>query len=97
MLKQVQSMEESNANFEEAKKFARENSNRVPGLVTVSSDSSGAPIPSPTAPPSPAPGASAAPTPAADQSSYLREVLRTPGVGEKQLQATLLRIECDAK
>jgi tetratricopeptide (TPR) repeat protein len=32
-----------------------------------------------------------------DPSSYLREVLRTPGAGETQLQATLLRIECEAK
>ena len=38
-----------------------------------------------------------APTPAADPSAYLREVLRAPGEGETQLQATLLRIECDAK
>ena len=38
-----------------------------------------------------------APTPAADPSAYLREVLRTPGAGETQLQATLLRLECDAK
>ena len=32
-----------------------------------------------------------------DPSSYLREVLRTPGAGETQLQATLVKIECDAK
>ena len=32
-----------------------------------------------------------------DPSSYLREVLRTPGAGETQLQATLLRIECEPK
>ena len=32
-----------------------------------------------------------------DPSSYLREVLRTPGAGETQLQATLVRIECEAK
>jgi tetratricopeptide (TPR) repeat protein len=97
MLKQVQSMEESNASFEEAKKFAAANSNRVPGVVTVTSDSSLGPVSSSAAPPSAAPPASAAPTPAADQSAYLREVLREPGEGETQLQATLLRIECDAK
>ena len=34
---------------------------------------------------------------ATDPSSYLREVLRTPAAGETQLQATLLRLECDAK
>jgi tetratricopeptide (TPR) repeat protein len=103
MLKQVQAMEESSARFEEAKKFAAENSDRAPSVVTVSSDSSGAPVPPTTAPPSAEPRASApprasaAPTPAADQSSYLREVLRAPGEGETQLQATLLRIDCDAK
>jgi tetratricopeptide (TPR) repeat protein len=32
-----------------------------------------------------------------DPSSYLREALRTPGAGETQLQATLVKIECDAK
>ena len=32
-----------------------------------------------------------------DPSSYLREVLRTPGAGETQLQATLVRIECEPK
>ena len=34
---------------------------------------------------------------AADQSNYLREVLRAPVTGEKQLQGVLLRIDCDAK
>ena len=32
-----------------------------------------------------------------DPSSYLREALRKPGAGEKQVQATLVRLECDAK
>jgi hypothetical protein len=32
-----------------------------------------------------------------DPSSYLREVLRTPGAGETQLQATLVKIECEMK
>ena len=95
MLKQVQTMEENNARYEEAKKFAEENSQRVPGLVTVSSDPSGAPVPRPGSTSNTTPAA--APTPAPDPSSYLREVLRAPGEGETQLQATLLRIECDAK
>ena len=34
---------------------------------------------------------------ASDPSSYLREVLRKPGDGEKQVQAILLRIDCDGK
>jgi len=37
-----------------------------------------------------------APQPA-DPSSYLREVLRKPEAGETQLQAKLVKIECDAK
>jgi tetratricopeptide (TPR) repeat protein len=32
-----------------------------------------------------------------DPSSYLREVLRTPGEGETQLQGTLVKIECEPK
>ena len=32
-----------------------------------------------------------------DPSSYLREVLRTPGAGETQLQGTLVKIECEPK
>ena len=91
ILNQLQTMEENNARYEEAKKFAAANSNRVPGLVTVSADPSGAPVPPPGSMPN------ITPAPAADASSYLREVLRAPGAGETQIQATLLRIECDAK
>ena len=32
-----------------------------------------------------------------DQSAYLQEVLRKPAAGETQLQATLVRIDCDKK
>ena len=32
-----------------------------------------------------------------DQSAYLQEVLRKPATGETQLQATLVRIDCDKK
>jgi tetratricopeptide (TPR) repeat protein len=35
--------------------------------------------------------------PASDPSAYLREVLRAPGAGETQLQAALVRIECEPK
>ena len=107
MLKQIQANEENMARYEEMKKAAAANGATI---VTVSSDPSGAPItpPGTSTPPSlgtragskVAPGmppANAAPTPAPDPSAYLREVLRTPGDGETQLQTTLLRIECDAK
>ena len=96
ILKQLQTMEESNAQYEEAKKLAAANGNRAPTRVTISSDSVGNPI----APPSSAEKGTPSvvtPAPAADASSYLREVLRAPGAGETQIQATLLRIECDAK
>ena len=42
-------------------------------------------------------GSSKTKEPPTDPSSYLREVLRTPGEGETQLQATLVKIECEAK
>jgi tetratricopeptide (TPR) repeat protein len=38
-----------------------------------------------------------APAPPSDPSYYLREVLRKPEAGETQLQATLVKIDCDAK
>jgi len=108
MLQQAQTMEENNVSFEEAKKAAGANMGGAPTLVRpleplISS------VPDPAANPTPAatssgatapasrPGAIPAPTPAADQSSYLREVLRALGEGETQLQATLLRIECEPK
>ena len=37
------------------------------------------------------------PEPAPDPSTYLRDVLRAPAAGETQLQAKLVKIECDAK
>ena len=40
---------------------------------------------------------SSAPTAPSDPSSYLREVLRTPGSGETQLQAMLTAVECVGK
>jgi tetratricopeptide (TPR) repeat protein len=43
------------------------------------------------------PGATKTEDPPTDPSSYLREVLRTPGAGETQLQAKLVRIECQPK
>ncbi|HEU4835033.1 MAG TPA: tetratricopeptide repeat protein [Pyrinomonadaceae bacterium] len=42
-------------------------------------------------------GANHAPQKPADPSSYLREVLRKPEAGETQLQAKLVKIECDVK
>ena len=112
MLKQVQTMEADAGRYEEMKKAAGANSGGGRTVITISSDASGAPIaPASDTPPklgtsrsstvssdsNRAPAPMPAPTPAADPSAYLREVLRTPGDGETQLQTTLLRIECDAK
>jgi tetratricopeptide (TPR) repeat protein len=129
MLKQISASEENKARYEEAMKAAAANSGGTRTVVTISSDSSGAPIdpgattastssppsmatrsgsgvgpgstrtPSSTSTPSSTgmPPSIPAPTPAADPSAYLREVLRPAADGETQLQATLLRIECDAK
>jgi tetratricopeptide (TPR) repeat protein len=112
MLKQVQTMEENNARYEEAKKAAATNLGGAPmlvrplePLVAAGPDPASTPSTAPgsrtsgssTSSPNTVPGAIPAPTPAADSSAYLREVLRTPGDGETQLQATLLRIECEAK
>jgi len=35
--------------------------------------------------------------PSLDPYAYLQEALRKPGEGEKQLQGTLIRLDCDAK
>jgi FimV-like protein len=40
---------------------------------------------------------STTPEPPPDPSAYLREVLRSPHTGETQLQAKLVKIECDSK
>jgi tetratricopeptide (TPR) repeat protein len=108
MLQQVQTMEENNVRFELAKKPAGASMNGAPTLVRPP-DPIISSVPDPAAHPTPAatnsgattptsrPPAIPAPTPAADPSAYLREVLRPTGEGETQLQATLLRIECEPK
>lgn len=104
MLNQVQTMQEEFARYQEAKKSAAANNVNAPALVTPvepvvygGGSNSGSTSSTGGTNTSSRPSANPAPTPAADPSVYLREVLRTPGEDEKQLQATLLRIECDAK
>ena len=112
MLQQLQTIEENNARYEAEAKQASLRMSTEPAIAPVSSDTSGAPtVPSGSSPASaPAlttsgsdtrvgnrPPAIPAPTPAADPSAYLREVLRPRGEGETQLQATLLRIECEPR
>jgi tetratricopeptide (TPR) repeat protein len=92
LLKQIQEIEESAGTFDQLKPTKR-SGNGPPTLVNAEVESSSSASTTSTSQPAPVP----APTPAADPSSYLREVLRTPGAGEKQLQGKLLRLECDAK
>lgn len=81
ILKQVHQYEASMAQYEQMKKKSS----------TKNGESA------PTIVTYPADSSSPAPTLASDPSSYLLEVLRKPGEGETQLQATLLRLECEAK
>lgn len=89
LLRQIGGIEEREGTYDQLKQTRAANGG-APTLVNVSSEPTTA-TSSGTQPPQPAP------TPAVDPSSYLREVLRTPAAGETQLQATLLRLECDAK
>jgi tetratricopeptide (TPR) repeat protein len=96
ILKQVQTIEENAARYEEYKKASAASGN-APAMVTYGGSGSVAGTGgSGSAASTPAPSQTQ-PTATTDPSSYLREVLRTPAAGETQLQATLLRLECDAK
>jgi tetratricopeptide (TPR) repeat protein len=90
LLKQIQEIEDTAGTFDQLQPRKRSN-NGPPALVNAGSDSSSSAATTGTSRPAPAP------TPAADPSSYLREVLRSPGAGETQLLGKLLRLECDAK
>ena len=91
LLKQLQQIEDRAGTYDQLK--PTEDTNGGPptmiraGVTTIVKSGPG------PSQPQPAP----APTPAPDPSSYLREVLKTPGAGETQVQGKLLRLECDAK
>jgi tetratricopeptide (TPR) repeat protein len=93
MLTGLDTYEKQVAEFEAAAKAGRAGNSR-PELITSSSSET-----SSSTPETLAPGqiVSTAPTTPSDPSSYLREVLRKPETGETQMQATLMRIDCDAK
>jgi tetratricopeptide (TPR) repeat protein len=86
ILSELDSYEKQLAEIEETRKAAasRNSPGNSPIPVITSSDSQPEPGMTPQTAPS-------------DPSSYLREVLRKPGSGETQLQATLVKIDCDAK
>lgn len=93
LLNQIQGIQERSNTYVDQLQQARNTNGGPPTLVNVGPESTanetgpGAG----TRPVQPVPPASS------DPSSYLREVLRAPADGETQLQATLLRLECDAK
>lgn len=88
MLAQIDSYEKQLTAFNEAEKSAVGRGGNNPLVVSPDSET---PARSATSAPS------SASTTSSDPSSSLREVLRTPAAGETQLQATLIKIECDAK
>jgi Tfp pilus assembly protein PilF len=93
LLKQIQGIEERSNTYVDQLQQVRNTNGGPPALVNVGPESAanGGGGGTGTRPVQPVPSASN------DPSSYLREVLRAPADGETQLQATLLRLECDAK
>ena len=88
LLAQIKGIEERAGKYEHLQGGAsRGNAGGPPTPVTVGSGTTTATTTT-TDVPQPAPD---------DPSFYLRDVLRKPAAGETQLQATLLRLECDAK
>jgi len=87
LLAQVKRIEENAGRYEHLKQANRASGGGPPSLVTVGSGTTTSTTTTNDFP-QPAPN---------DPSFYLRDVLRKPEGGETQLQATLLRLECDAK
>src|SRR5687768_14023188 len=89
LLAQIKQIEERAGKYEHLRQPTnRTNGGGPPTLVTVGSETTTTTTTATTNVPQPAPD---------DPSFYLRDVLRKPAAGETQLQATLLRLECDAK
>lgn len=88
VLAQITRIEENAGTYDQLKPQRRADGT-APALIKATTESSG--TESTTADNNPQPAA------ASDPSAYLREVLRPPAAGETQLQAKLLRLECDAK
>jgi tetratricopeptide (TPR) repeat protein len=87
LLAQVKRIEENAGRYEHLKQANRASGGGPPSLVNVGSGTTTSTTTTNDFP-QPAPN---------DPSFYLRDVLRKPEGGETQLQATLLRLECDAK
>jgi tetratricopeptide (TPR) repeat protein len=86
LLAQVKRIEENAGKYEHLQRAGGANTGGPPSLVNVGGGTTR--TTTTTTIEQPAPN---------DPSYYLREVLRKPAAGETQLQAMLLRIECDAK
>jgi tetratricopeptide (TPR) repeat protein len=87
LLARIKQIEENAGKYEHLKQTNRTNGGGPPTLVSAGSETTTTTTTT-TNVPQPAPN---------DPSFYLRDVLRKPAGGETQLQATLLRLECDAK
>ena len=87
LLAQVKRIEENDGRYEHLKQANRASGGGPPSLVNVGSGTTTSTTTTNDFP-QPAPN---------DPSFYLRDVLRKPEGGETQLQATLHRLECDAK
>jgi tetratricopeptide (TPR) repeat protein len=89
VLAQIARIEANAGTYDQLKPQRRADDGVAPSLVKTGSESTGSSVTSAKTETQPAA--------VSDPSSYLREVLRAPAAGETQLQATLLRLECDAK
>jgi tetratricopeptide (TPR) repeat protein len=87
LLAQIKRIEENAGKYEHLKRANGAAGGGPPTLVTVGGSETTTRTTTTTAPDSAA----------NDPSFYLRDVLRKTAAGETQLQATLLRLECDAK
>jgi tetratricopeptide (TPR) repeat protein len=94
LLNQIRGIEERENIVVDQLKPSRTTTSGPPALVNIGPESSANDTGGGTGT---RPAPQTAPPPPTDPSSYLREVLRAPAAGETHLQATLLRLECDAK
>jgi tetratricopeptide (TPR) repeat protein len=89
VLAQISRIEENAGTYDQLKPQRRAQDAAAPSVVKTGAES--------TSSPANAGNFKSQPAATPDPSSYLREVLRATAAGETQLQATLLRLECDAK
>lgn len=91
LLQQIKGIEERANAYPDQLKRSGASNDGPPSLVNAGPEPAANDGGNSPRPPQPAPSSTS------DPSFYLRQVLRAPADGETQLQATLLRLECDAK